>query len=102
MKLSKSQQHVVLALTIVVAIIFIGAIFYHNQESLSWIDSFYVTVMTVITIGVNGFGPSTNASKIFTMIYTLVSVPTLIFCLGIIVEDRFEARVHRKEEKKNS
>jgi len=100
MKLTKSQRHVVLASSIVIALIFIGAIFYHSQESLSWLDSFYMTIMTVMTIGVNGFSPSSDASKLFTMIYTLVSVPTLIFCLGVIVEDRFEARVHRIEEKK--
>lgn len=102
MKISKSQQHVATAFSTIITLILIGGIFYHHYESLTWLDSFYVTVMNVMTIGTNGFSPSSDASKMFTMIYTLVSVPTLIFCLGIIVEDRFEARVHRKEERKNS
>lgn len=100
MKLSGSQKHVITALLIVVFIILIGAFFYHGQESLDWVDSFYLTIMNVLTIGVNGFAPSSDTTKTFTMIYTLVSVPTLIFCLGIIVEDRFEARVHRVEERR--
>lgn len=97
MKFTRSQRHVTLAFSIVVILLLIGAVFYHNYESLDWLDSFYVTIMTVITIGANGFAPTTDASKIFTMVYALVSVPTLIFCLGVIVEDRFEARMHKVE-----
>jgi hypothetical protein len=98
MKLSKSQQHVAIAFSTVVFLILVGAFFYYGNQSLSWVNSFYVTIMTVMTIGVNGFAPTTDAAKIFTMIYTLISVPTLIFCLGAIVEDRFASRIQRIEE----
>lgn len=100
MRLTRSQQHVSLALAIVVILILIGAVFYHNYEYLNWLDAFYITIMTVVTIGTRDFAPTTDISKIFTMVYALVSVPTLIFCLGVIVEDRFEARVHKIEEDK--
>lgn len=100
MRVSKSQQHVASAFFTIVVIILVGATFYHREESLNWLNSFYLTTMNVLTIGVSGFTPSTDASKIFTMIYTLVSVPTLIFCLGLIVEDRFESRIEKIEEQR--
>lgn len=89
-----------MAIGTIIVLIFIGAVFYHNNEQLNWLDSFYLTIMNTLTVGVNDFAPSNDYSKLFTMIYMIISVPTLLYCLGLIVEDGFEARVERIEERR--
>jgi hypothetical protein len=100
-KMKKIEAHILLAAIIIVIIIGSGTIFYKFNEQMAWIDAFYVTAMTIITIGYGDFHPSSNLSKIVTILYSLISVPTILFCLGLIIEDFFENRVHKLEGKMN-
>ena len=54
--------------------ILVGAIFYHAVENLSWINSFYLCVMTLATVGYRDVTPHTNLGKIFTMFYVLLGI----------------------------
>jgi hypothetical protein len=97
MKSKNSRLPVKLAIGSVVLLIAIGAVFYHYHDGLRWVDSFYFTTMTVMTIGYGDYRPANDISKIFTTIYTLVSVPTLLFYLGWIVDARLSHRLEAAE-----
>ena len=101
MKQRKIELDLVIAISAVITIVLIGASFYRFHDHLSWTDSFYFTVMTVITIGYGDFHPINDISKTFTTVYVLVSVPTIVFCLSLIVEDLFKQRVDKLEDKVN-
>lgn len=55
-----------------------STIFYSNIEKWSIIDSLYFSVMTMATIGYGDFVPTTNFSKLFTIIYTFLSIGAFV------------------------
>jgi voltage-gated potassium channel Kch len=56
------------------ALIVIGAVAYRLLEGWSWVDSIYFSVIAVTTVGFGDITPSTDASKIFTVIYVLTGI----------------------------
>lgn len=66
------------ALWLTVLLLLSGTLFYRGVEGWAWIDALYFSFMTMATIGVDGFGPQSDYSKIFTMIYALIGIGVLI------------------------
>jgi len=63
-------------------LLLIGTIFYSEVESLPLVDAFYLSGVTLTTLGFGDFVPLTDAGKIFTVFYTLVGVGTIFYVLG--------------------
>ena len=55
-----------------------GTLFYRGAEGWTWVEALYFSFMTMATIGVDGFGPTSDYSRIFTMIYALIGIGVLI------------------------
>ncbi len=62
-----------------------STIFYWQNEGWSVIDSLYFSVMTMSTIGYDGFVPTTTSSKIFTIIFTFLSIGVFVSMITKIV-----------------
>ncbi|ARO15145.1 Ion channel family [Ketogulonicigenium robustum] len=80
-----------------------GTLFYHGVEGWSWVDSLYFSVMTISTIGTADMAPTTDFSKLFTIVYVFVGVGAIfaLFALiarALIVDEPDEKRT--KSEKK--
>jgi voltage-gated potassium channel Kch len=69
-------------LTITAALIAGGSFFYRQVEGLSWIDSFYFTVVTLTTVGYGDISPQTTAGKLFTVAYLLIGIGILVALVG--------------------
>ena len=83
-----------LSVVIVLATLFLfGTWFYHNTEGWSKVDAFYFTVMTITTVGFGDLVPTHDFSKIVTALFSLVSIPLVIFCFGVIAKGYFEGRI---------
>ena len=100
-KFRKIEFDIFLALGVVMMLIVIGMTFYHFNEHLIWSDAFYFATTTIMTIGFGDFAPTTHAAKIFTAIYALIGVPTMVFAMGMVVEDYLEDRMDRIETRLN-
>jgi len=86
MNKKKLNLEILVAFAIVLLILLEGTLFYRLYDNLSWIDSFYFTTMTVVTVGLGDIAPADPVSRLFTSIYALVSIPTILFCLGLIIK----------------
>ena len=76
--------------------------FYSNVENWSIIDALYFSVMTMSTIGYGDFVPTTDNSKIFTIIFTFLSVGLFVALntkIVLITLEQRKAKLLKQKEK---
>jgi hypothetical protein len=81
----------------VVVILATGTIVYHYLEGWSWVDAFYFTAVAGSTVGFGDLAPTSDGSKLFTILY-IFSAITII---GTFLDQRLKYHgVVRKQAKK--
>lgn len=69
---------------ILVVLLIIGTLVFHGLEQWSFVDSFYFTATTLTTIGYGDLTPSTDLSKIVTVVFALSGVTIFLYTLSVI------------------
>ncbi len=90
----EEQQKLKPALFTLATVIAFGTYFYHLIEGWGWIDALYFTVTTATTVGYGDLNPSHNISKLFTVVFILVSVGLVLYSLNIVATIRFHRSFH--------
>ncbi len=88
------------ALILLLIIATIGATGYMLIERWSFLDSFYMVVITLFTIGFNEAHPLSPAGKIFTMFIAVSGVGTAIYAAGRAVEIIVEGEMSGYQKRK--
>ena len=57
-----------------IGLLAVGTVAYRLLEDWSWVDSLYFSVVAVTTVGFGDLTPSTDASKLFTVVYILSGI----------------------------
>src|SRR3989338_9451336 len=72
--------------TILIGMIFLllilGTLFYHNVEGWAYIDSFYISAISLSTRGYGELHPTKAISKIFTVLYLFICVAFILYTLS--------------------
>ena len=55
----------------------LGTVVYHFVERISWLDAYYLSVITLTTVGYGDVTPHTPVGKIFTTFYIFAGVGIL-------------------------
>ncbi|KAL7619128.1 hypothetical protein Lser_V15G03428 [Lactuca serriola] len=92
------RMKVGLALGVVILCIGVGVVVLHYVERLDWLDSFYLSVMSVTTVGYGDRAFRTMAGRIFASIWLLVSTLAVARAFLYLAEARVDKR-HRKMAK---
>jgi voltage-gated potassium channel len=64
-------------LMLAVAVILIGVVFYVNVEHWSLINAIYFCVVTLGTVGYGDITPTSDAGKLFTVVYIIVGLSVI-------------------------
>jgi voltage-gated potassium channel len=75
--------------------------FYWSVEGWSVIDALYFSVMTMSTIGYGDFTPTTTFSKIFTIIFAVLSIGVFVAVVSKIVTIILAEKKASKARKQN-
>lgn len=92
------RMKVGLALGVVVLCIGIGAAVMHYVERLVWLDAFYLSVMSVTTVGYGDRAFTSMTGRVFASIWLLVSTIAVARAFLYLAEARVDKR-HRKMAK---
>lgn len=85
-------------LFILIILLLIGAnIFYVRIEHWSVIDALYFSVMTMATVGYGDLTPTTDISKLFTIVYAFISIGTFVSFTAKCVQIMFINHQKKKE-----
>ena len=74
------------AVTLLVVLLGFGVIGFRILTNSSWIDSFYMTVITITTVGFKEVSPLDDEAKIFTIFLILASVVIVGYAIKVITE----------------
>lgn len=89
------RMKVALALGVVVFCIGVGLVALHFVEKLGWLDSFYLSVMSVTTVGYGDRAFRTLQGRIFASIWLLVSTLAVARAFLYLAEARVDKRQRR-------
>ncbi len=74
----------------IVLVLLFGTLGYSVIENWGWLDSFYMTVITVSTVGITEVHPLSNAGRMFTALLIFVGVGVMAYTLSRVAEFLFQ------------
>ncbi len=86
-------------LFVFILLLLVGAnLFYTQIEHWSMIDALYFSVMTMSTVGYGDLVPTSDISKLFTVIYTFLSIGAFVAFTAKLLKITFENQKIREQE----
>jgi len=74
------------AISVLLVVVAIGTVGYRLIQGWSWLDSLYMTVITLATVGFRETGPLTTAGQVFTIGLITVGIATGAWALSAAVD----------------
>lgn len=78
-----------------VMVVLAATVVFHFLEDWSWVDSLYFSTVAVTTVGFGDLVPTTDASKLVTVVYVLVGIGIITTYLN----ERLKHRAYRRSQR---
>lgn len=90
---------------VVLGIVFLtGTLWYRLVEGWSWVDSAYMTISTLATVGIGEINPLGERGRLFTMILMVMGLITIGYIVNrsteALIQGYFQAGIRRRQEKR--
>ncbi|MDX1327216.1 MAG: potassium channel protein [Arenibacter sp.] len=98
------RSRMYLALSLLVLVLLFGVLGYRFLSGYTWVDAFYMTIITVTTVGFSEVRPLDVSSKLFTVALIVSSVFIFAFAISVITEyllSRNSLQILKKKKVKN-
>jgi hypothetical protein len=82
----------------VVVLMVVGTLFYHWHEKFTWVNSFYLSGVTLATVGYGDVHPVTDVGKIFTVFYIFSGVGVIVVFTQTLVQRAGRRHAERRQE----
>lgn len=83
-------------------LVIVATIAYRLLEDWTWVDSLYFSVVAVTTVGFGDLTPSTDASKLFTILYVVSGVTLIATYLDTAMKRRAaRSRRHGRSDRRD-
>ncbi len=92
----KSQRRIVIALGLTLFFLGIGTFGYVEIEDYSILEAFYMTVITISTVGFGEINPLSEGGRVFTIFLILSGVGSLAFAAHAFTESMIERAANPK------
>lgn len=80
------KSRITIAISLLLFILFLGVVGYRTIADFSWVDSLYMTVITVSTVGFREVHPLDDTTKVFTVFLIIASIIIIAFFARTVVE----------------
>ena len=74
------------------ALVVTGTLFYWRFEEWTVVEALYFSVVTLTTVGYGDLSPTTDATRIFTIVYILTGFGVLVALLTSVAEQYIEQK----------
>ena len=88
-------RHLKVSITVLGLLISLGTLGYMGIEGWDFLDSLYMTVITLATVGFREVHLLSDHGKIFTMLLIVVGVSVLGYIVGSLAQIMFEGQFQR-------
>ena len=87
------SSRLTIALLVVLSLFIIGTFGFHFIEGFDYLQSLYLTSITLTTIGYGDYYPHTRPGMVFTIFLVLFGVGTMLYTVGLLAETMIEGRL---------
>lgn len=82
--MKRSDRHLIIALIALTSITTLGTVTFMFLEDWTLIESLYFTIATITTVGYGDLHPTTDISRLATIVLLLLGVTTVLTSLTVI------------------
>lgn len=86
-------------LTLTAVTLAAGTIFYWRAEGLSLLDAFYLSSITLTTVGYGDLAPVTAAGKLFTVFYIFTGLGIVVGFVNAVARSALKERQHQLQQR---
>jgi voltage-gated potassium channel len=89
----RPPKHFLISVALSIIVIAAGTIGYHAIEGWNFLDSIYMTIITIATVGYTEVHALGDAGKAFTIILIFFGMVTTTYVVGSVVQFMVEGRI---------
>ncbi len=88
-------RRIVVSVSVLLLLVIIGTAGYMLIEGWPLLDSVYMTITTVATVGFGEIHPLSNAGRVFTLFLIVTGVSVFFYLVGSVAQFMFEGQIQR-------